>query len=282
MPTKTGNTYYDILTNAINDIAENGYDSPERVAYWVQQLKKAAERTMASDAQMQAMLREALAQIYRRMVERGEIAKFHAGVGRFTIEKLRPQLRAELDRRIVASAELIKLNRSAAIEKTMQRFTGWATSVPKGGSEAVNKRDEKQEIRKPTAQLKFQERRVLIDQGHKLVANINEIIATDGGAIAVIWHSHWRQANYDYREDHKERDGHTFMIRNNWAQKEGLVRVGPDGYYDEITSVGEEPFCRCYATYIYALRDLPRNLLTKKGEAALDAARAKVRELMNG
>jgi hypothetical protein len=266
-------SYYDVLTAAIDDLATNGYDSAERVAYWSQKIKEAAERTMGSESEMERQLREALAAVYKKMIENGGIAKFHQGVGRFTIERVRPQLRAELDRRILAAANLIKLNRKESIEKTLRRFQGWSTSIPKGGSDAVKRREEKTKIRKSLTSLPFEERRCLIDQGHKLTASLSEILAKDGAAIAMVWHSHYRQAGYAFREEHKERDGRVYFLRGCWAQEKGLAKPGPDGYYDEITSVGEEVFCRCWAQWLYALRELPPDMLTKKGEAALDAVR---------
>jgi len=269
-------SYFDVLTAAIADVAEHGYDSAERIAYWSQRLKEAAERTMGSESEMERQLREALRAEYSRLIERGGIAQFHQGVARFTIERIRPQLRAELDRRILAAASLIKLNRKAAVEKTLRRFQGWSTSIPKGGSDAVGKREEKTAIRKSMTALPFEERRCLIDQSHKLASAINDIVATDGGAIAVVWKSHWRQAGYDYREEHKERDGRVYMIRGNWALAKGLVKPSEDGYYDEITAFGEEVFCRCSGRYLYSLSALAKiapEMITKKGEAALEAAR---------
>jgi hypothetical protein len=117
----------------------------------------------------------------------------------------------------------------------------------------------------------FEQRRVVIDQTHKLVSNINEIVATDNGAIAARWHSHWRQANYNYRKDHKERDDKIYVIRNSWAHKEGLIKP-VNGYTDDITSPGEEVYCRCNYVYLYNLRQV-QDLLTKKGQAALQSAK---------
>lgn len=273
-----GQSYYDVLTAAIDDMIANGYDSPERVAHWMNELRRAAERSLATVAQMEEILREALAQVYRRMVDRGQIAQYHSGVGRFTVEKLRPQLRAELNRRVVASADLIKLNRQEAINTTLRRFSGWATSVPKGGTETAQKAQEKRDIRKPLAQVKFRERRVVIDQTHKLVANINDIVATDGGAIGGFWKSNWRQAGYDYREDHKERDGKFYAIAGSWAARDGLIKKGVD-WQDRITKPAEEPFCRCRYQFVYNLRDVPAEYLTEKGRAALAAARKKIKEM---
>ena len=272
-----GDTFFDVLTRAINDMVEHGFDSAERVNFWTQQIKEAAERATKSQAQMEQMLRDAMAMIYRRMVEKGQIAQFHKGVSRFTIEKVRPALRAELDRRIMASANLIKLNREQAIAKTLQRFQGWSTSLPKGGSEATDKASTKKDIRKSLAGLPFETRRVLVDQGHKLRASLNEILAKDGQAVAAVWHSNFRQTNYDYRESHAERDGHVYALRGCWAIEQGLMKAGKDGYSDEMTQPAEEPFCRCYFTFIYHLRSLPPDMLTAKGKAALEQAKATVR-----
>ena len=210
------------------------------------------------------------------MVEKGQIVQFHKGVSRFTIERVRPALRAELDRRIMASANLIKLNKEQAVAKTLQRLQGWSTSLPKGGSDTTDKAKIKKDIRKSLASLPFEERRVIIDQSHKLRASLSEILATDGGAIAARWHSNWRQINYDFREDHKERDGLVYVMRGCWALEQGLIKAGPAGYTDDITQPAEEPFCRCYFTFIYHLRSLPDDMLTAKGKAALADAKAKV------
>lgn len=273
------NGFYDVLTAAVNDLAENGYDSAERVAHWMRLIREAAEQTMRAPHVMEQMLREALAKVYQKLVDKGQILALHPGVQRFTLERVKPQLRAELDRRILASASLISQNRTQAVEKTLQRFSGWSTSIPAGGAAPGQKTEAKANIRKALVQLPFEERRVLIDQGHKLRASLSEILAKDSNAIAMIWHSHWRQANYNYREDHKERDQHVYLMRDNWASEKGFVKPGPDGYYDKITSVGEEPFCRCYAQWVYSLRDLPADMLTVKGKTVLEAARSQIAKM---
>jgi hypothetical protein len=43
--------------------------------------------------------------------------------------------------------------------------------------------------------------------------------------------------------------------------------------------VAEEPFCRCYAEYIYTLGKMPRAMLTKKGADALANARAAIKAM---
>jgi hypothetical protein len=266
-------SFYDVLTKAVADVAEHGYDSAERIAGWVKRIREAAERRLGPSYLMEGRLHEALNAVYRRMVEQGQLSKYHPGVGRFTLDKVRPALRAELDRRIMASANLIRLNREESIAKTLRRFEGWSTSIPTGGSNTTERRETKQDIRKALAQLPFEERRVLIDQGFKLRSSLSEILAKDGAAIAAKWNSHWRQANYNYREDHKERDQNIYALRGCWAIEKGLMRAGNAGYYDDITAAGEEIYCRCFITWIYNLRDLPTIMLTEKGRDELERIR---------
>jgi hypothetical protein len=265
-----------LLKDAIDDLAEHGFDSAERVAMWQERLRDAAETAMRSPDAIDQMVRDAMVAIYRKMVEQGVVLKYHPGVKRYTVDMLNAQMRNDLDKRILAAADLIKLNRKQAVEKTLQRFSGWSTSIPKGGSGVIDKREVRANIKKPVAQEKFETNRVLIDQGHKLRASISEVIAQDNNALAMRWSSHWRQPNYDYRVEHKERDGHVYAIRNNWALSKGLMNPGPDGYYDQITAVAEEPYCRCNAVWLYNLSSLPSEMLTVKGRAVLDAAQSQL------
>jgi len=161
------------------------------------------------------------------------------------------------------------LNRAEAIDKTMRRFQGWATSIPAGGSRAVDVKAEKDDIRKAIGQMDFIERRVVIDQSHKLIATLNDIVAVENGALAAEWHSPWRRQGYNARKDHKERDLKVFAIRGNWAIEKGLMKPGPDGYTDEIEAPGQLVYCSCTYKYIFALRKLPVEMLTKSGMYAL-------------
>jgi hypothetical protein len=266
-------TFSEVLTAAVKDLTEHGYDTSDRVSIWVERLKVAARRSSMTDEQLNNVLRKSFSALYRTNIERGSLLKLNQGISKFTIDSVKPKLRPEIDRRIHASANMIKLNREQMVNATIKRFEGWATSVPAGGTEAINKTEIKSNIYKPFRQQSFEVRRVMIDQGHKFVANLNGIIANDGGAIALIWKSNFRQLNYDYREDHKERDGNVYLLRNSWDHQKSLVKPGKAGYYDEVTSVGQEIFCRCYAIYLYSLKDLPSEMLTAKGKEILELTR---------
>lgn len=267
------NEFYRTIQAAITDIETHGYDSQARVDGWIWEIEQAARASLIPEQVLQETLSRTLQNIYTRMIERGGIAKVHKGIARYTVDRLKPKLHAELDRRIAASADLIKLNRKQMVSQTVQRFSGWSTSIPVGGSRAVDKSKVTENLRKSFGALPFEERRVAIDQGHKLVSELNNIVATDGGAIAGIWHSHFRQPGYNARKDHAERDSRVYAIRGNWALEKGLMKKGPAGYSDEITKPGEEVFCRCSYTFLYNLRDLPDDMVTVKGRESLASIR---------
>lgn len=266
--------YYETVTAAIADMTAHGFDNMERVSEWVRRIREAAERELVPLAVLEKGLADTLRGVYRLKVDGGAILRNHPGVQAFTLERIKPALRAELDRRIMASADLIRLNREAAIQDTLQRFSGWATSIPAGGTDVAKKREISAEVRKSLTSLPFRERRVAIDQAHKFTSNLSEIIATDTGALAGIWHSNWRQLNYNYREDHKERDQKVYVVRGNWALEKGLMKVDGHKYTDDITKPGEEVFCRCHYRWVYGLRSLPPDMLTDKGKAELQRVRA--------
>jgi DNA-directed RNA polymerase specialized sigma24 family protein len=280
MPTPTGQlTYYETISAAVADIAAHGYDSEERVAYWAEEIRRAAERSTKSEAEIERMVREAMMAVFRKQVDLGGVLKRNPGVSAYTLAQVKPELHAELSRRVAASTNLIKLNRPAAIAKTQARFRGWATSVPPGGSKTVERVEEKDNLRRAMSALPFEERRVIIDQGAKLFNAINTTVATNGGAIGAEWHSHKNQAGYDGRPAHNARDGKFFLVRGSWAQEAGLVKPGPEGYTDQVEQPSEFPFCKCSWEFKFSLRSIPPDCLTAKGEQALRAAREKLRAL---
>ena len=87
-----------VLSEAVSDLVENGFDSVERVERWTRALREAADRSLISPASLEQQLRDALAAIYRKMVDHGDVFRFNPQVERFTLERVRPALRGELDR----------------------------------------------------------------------------------------------------------------------------------------------------------------------------------------
>lgn len=270
----------DVLREAMRHYAEHGFNDAEVLAQWMARLEAAMRAEMVPEWRMEERLREALGSIYKREVDKGAALKRHPGVQRYVLEQVKPELRNELTRRIAANAALIKLNRKQEVDATLRRFMGWASSVPAGGSNVVDVREERKKIRKGFASLSFRERRVLIDQGHKLQSAVSSIVAQGGGAIAAVWHSHYHQANYDYRVDHKDREIESktkpYLVRGSWAMERGYIDKAGATYTDEIEQPGEFVFCRCSYRYLYNLRNLPASMLTAKGREALAEAKRKL------
>ena len=265
--------FQDVLTQAVANVTLYGYDSTERLAKWIKLLREAAIADLPTQTAVRERTRNALEMVYKRALTPTAIKRHHPDIPRFTVERIKPQLRAELTKRILANADLIRLNREQAVEKTLQRFSGWATSIPEGGSLVVDKTEVKAIVAKSLRQVKYEERRCIIDQGHKLVSSINDVIAKEGGALAGKWRDHGSvDKSYNARHDHLARDGKFYAVRGNWAIEKGLMNKG-EGYTDEQTQPGEEVFCRCYYVWTYNLRDIPADLLTEKGRKALEAVR---------
>lgn len=276
MPQGRPMTYAETIAAAIADITAHGYDSAARVDYWAAEIRKAAERSMKSDADVERMVREAMTEVYRKQVEAGGVIRANPGVSAFTIEQVKPELRAELQRRIAASIDLIKINRPQAIAKTEQRFRGWATSVPAGGSRTVQKGEEKANIKKALSSEPYEVRRVIIDQGQKLANAINTTVAVGGGAIAAEWHAHRYTPESRARPEHARRNGEIFLIKGSWADQAGFVKLAGHQWTDQVEQPSELPFCSCSWRHIFSLRSLPSECLTEKGKDALEEARAKI------
>lgn len=255
-----------LLFEAIREFAKHGYRSEADLSAWLLRLHAALEREMPADGWVRQQLEAALGRIFNREVKTGGLLKRVPGVSRYTLDRISPKLRAELDRRIFAGIDLIRLNRRAAVEKTLQRFAGWVSSVPRGGSHQTDIRSIAAELAKPAKQVRFEARRVAIDQGHKLSAAVAHVAAAQAGAIGGIWHDRGeRDRGYDARPEHLKRSGTLFLVRDSWAMDEGLIRKGGLGYTDEIEQPAELPYCSCFYEYVTSPRALPETLLTAKG-----------------
>ena len=260
--------FKDLLLTALRDFSENGYGSEADLTEWLLKLEYALEREQPTDKETRDAIASTLRTIFARDVTRGGIAKRVPGVSRYTLDRIAPELRGELDRRIYAGVNLIKLNRASAVDKTLQRFAGWTTSVGPAGSFVTPRelRAAANEIAKPVAQVKFEKRRVAIDQGFKLSSAVAHVASVQAGAIAAIWHDRGQDDHgYDARPEHLKRSGTLFLVRDSWAMNEGLIRKGGLKYTDEIEQPAELVFCSCWYEYATSPRDIPETILTAKG-----------------
>jgi len=259
-------TLLDLIRQAVNDLMENGF-TWDRMRDWQHRIEMALQ-TYGDTSAAERRIAKGLTDLFARKTSPAALEKVHPGVDRVTLRMIAEQHRGLLDERIMASIDLIRLNRERMVAKTLDRFSGWATSIPTGGS-ALKASESVSHIVKPLRSLSYEERRLHIDQGHKMIAAVNEVLGIQSGAIVMIWRSHYRQAGYDYREDHKERDGKVYAIRGNWAMEQGFMKLAGHEYTDQITAPAEEVNCRCFGIYLRNLRDLPAEMLTKKGKEEL-------------
>lgn len=253
-----------LLLEGVRKFAEQGYSNTTELEDWLARLQEALDHALPTDEESRAMLARILGGIYARDVRSG-LAKRIPGIDRYTLDRIAPHLRAELDRRIYAGVDLIKLNRKAAVEKTLQRFAGWVSSVPPMGLAASNLREVAREIAKPAKQVKFEARRVAIDQSAKLSSAISHVVAMQNGAIGAIWHDRGQHdPGYDARPEHLKRSGALYLVRDSWAMNEGLLRRGGP-YTDDVTQPAQEVYCQCFWQWIVSPHDLPEEMLTARG-----------------
>lgn len=254
-----------LLLEALKEFQARGQWNEGELQSWLMRLHAALELDLPADDQIRKDLSKWLGTVFQRDVYKG-IMKRVPGVSRYTLDMIAPSLRAELDRRIFAGVDLIKLNKRAATQKTLQRFSGWVTSQPTGGLPPRNIREIAKEIAKPAAQVRYEARRVAIDQAAKMVSAVSHVVAMGHGAIAATWMDRGlHDKSYDARPEHLARSGKLFLVRDSWAFDEGLIKKGGLQYIDEIEAPAFLPFCSCTYTYIVSPRELPPDLLTAKG-----------------
>lgn len=228
--------------------------------HWIPLIRSALRREYPSNDDIYGQASRLL-NVRFKSIARGARKRHRISVNRFGPELISEQYRPMLADRIRASAELIKLNRDEEIERQLRRFVGWAT----GGLPNQQKRDDKGELKKGVTKslksLSFERRRVCIDQGHKLLAAVDDAISAEYGAIAKKWRHVIPHAGYQSRKEHLELDGKVFAVKGNDAIKSGRMKKGPNGYAEDFhTQPALEPFCRCWFETIYDVSDLPQDM----------------------
>lgn len=262
-----------LLIEGLRHFSQRGYRSEAELQEWIMRLHAALEREVPSDDESKQMLGRVLGRVFERDLKSG-IAKRVPGVSRYTLDRVAPNLRAELDRRIFAGADLIRLRKREAIDTTLARFSGWASSVPPAGTFDFSERAQSKRIAKDITQLKFEWRRLAIDQGHKLSAAVTHTVAMGEGAIGGVWHDRGEDdPNYDADPHHLARSGKWFLLRESWAMEQGLIRRGSAPYYDDIDAVAQRPYCSCWMTWETSPGGLPSEMLTAKGRAWVSGVR---------
>lgn len=261
----------ELLAAAIRHFAQHGYLNPAEVEEWSHRIQQAADDPAALAAEGERV-RRMLEGSFKRAFGKGSIRRAHKNIQPWAADRLIPDARAELERRIYAAIDLIRLNKAEATAKTVQRFKGWVTAVPPGGLPDVAVAPIKKDMSKAAREVRWVARRVAVDQTAKMLSNVNDIVATGAGAIAGRWDATFEIAR-QHRPEHAKRHNLIYVIRDGWADRDGLIKH-PHGYVDEHDMPAWLINCRCDYEYLYELDDLPAEMLTPKGREALARTRA--------
>ena len=262
-----------VLGLAVGAIALYGLLSSKQLKDWEKALIAAALFTFMQPKEMNVVLYKRLDGIYKDMVTDKKLLKKYPNMDRGAFDRAKDKILHRLALRKFLGADLIEKNYRESIDTVVRRFIGWASSVPAGGIKELDREVEKRKIQKAILSVDAEGKFIVRDQMHKFQTEIEEILSVDGQAIAAKWHSQWRVPGYNYREKHKHIDvsGEVFVIRDNWALQGRLMKLSGRKYTDSIIRPGMEPNCKCVYEYIYSLSDLPDDMLTAKGRAAIAA-----------
>ena len=195
----------------------------------------------------------------------------------YRLDDLTPKFRAELRRQTEISLDYITTTTEDEMRQLRNRFLNWMTNPTP-------------ETRQKGVDLDFSDKHIrfiIRDQSRKLEGNLSEITAKENNAFAFIWRTRrdnrvvgnpaglYPKGN-DRHEDHYERNGKLYLIDGSYFVQKGLVKKSKSVIMD--TELGDgmpsKPVgCRCWATYIYRISDIPKEyefILTEKGRKYRD------------
>jgi hypothetical protein len=253
------------IKNSLARVLRDGW-TPELLAQLMSEYEALAQSSVLSMTP-RATLNPMVA-MFQSEIANDKILKRHPDISRVTFDMIQPQFRQILNDRIHANIDLIVLDRANSIGVSTRRFGDWLVNTqPLQGK--VDMKPIYSNVGKPIEQVKFEEARRAIDQGHKMSRAIDETLAEQSGAIAAIWNGNVKTKTYDARPEHTERDGKIFVYRGGWAATDGLIKKGDNDWIEDL----EDPpahliNCTCKFQYVYSLRKLYRlapELFTKKG-----------------
>lgn len=201
----------------------------------------------------------------------------HKGITKQSINDLKPKFRKELEDRVKISFNLMKNQENELKQRIASRFINYMTidsEEVRGNGASKKSFLDFIDFSKEGGIAENHALFILEDQTRKFTRALDDIIARENGAIGGIWHNRGDKKVTGYPEgvnkptkahgDHWEREGVFFVFRDSWAFKKGYIDAN---IYEKLEDggVGVAIGCRCWLEYIYDLRDVPYNYLTKKG-----------------
>lgn len=151
--------------------------------------------------------------------------------------------------------------------------------VPMGGTKDKEVKSRIGEIKKELRTLEKWDRLFYVHKAMCFPAEVEFLFSLESNPIAAIWHYNPIDEQTDYPKNyyHKQRNELVYAVRGNWAITKGLMKVGPNGYLDEISRPSQEIGCMCHLQWLYSISRLPTNMVTEKGVSELKRVRALMR-----
>jgi len=148
--------------------------------------------------------------------------------------------------------------------------------IPVGGTKDKEIKAKIPEIKKEIRFLAKWNRLFYTYKARSFPVEIEHIFVLAGNPLAAIWHysNLDEQGEYQKTYDHRLRDSRVYAIRGSWGIENGLMKVGPAGYLDEISRPAQELGCMCSLQWVTTVRRLPDDMITNKGRSELDRVRA--------
>lgn len=194
------------------------------------------------------------------------------------LDNLSPDVRQKYQEAVDISLSKITTLNSQTLEKLRQRFRN---------RENVSKQEIFQSLPNPgdpaaTKALSL----ILEDLTRKSMGSLDRVKAQADWAIGFIWKTRLDKkvvgnpagefptvSDPTVHGNHYEREGKFYVFRDSPAVKDGFIAARGDVMYADqlIDGMPSVPAgCRCIARYVYSLKSVPKEILTKKGEAFIN------------
>lgn len=143
--------------------------------------------------------------------------------------------------------------------------------VPAGGTKDKGLKSKITEIKGELRYIAKWDQSFYTYKARSLPNELEHLFALENEPLAAIWEYCQTVEHSDDQltNNHKERDGRVYAVRDNWAIGKGLMQVGRYSYIDEISLPCQEVGCMCSLRYLYNLRSLPEDMLTAEGLSTL-------------
>lgn len=201
--------------------------------------------------------------------------KKHHKKDNFNINDINANVRKLLEKRIITSLNNIKIKDKKLLLEIQNRFINFLVNNDNKNKTLKDLKDNLR-VNECLTQSKNYTKNILRDQMHRFNDSIDYTMGTLNGAVGLVWHTQqdkrvvgdptglYPKGN-TLHNNHFKRDGVFFSLKDSIATKNKLVNAEIFETLTDIKECGRPINCRCYYEYIYDLRDVPTQYLTKKG-----------------